>query len=150
MKSSTVLAGLALGSWSGVAMAMETNQSVALPVTASATLPVLGKRDAFSCYGSTNTSISDCQGIIDTIHADAQQNFTLYANICAVWDKGTCKVRLCAQPYINRPINRTATWLATYVASPLLDGCIGKGQMGVLSDHPNINSHSGTYRLWVS
>ncbi|KAI4868260.1 hypothetical protein F4820DRAFT_134049 [Hypoxylon rubiginosum] len=150
MKYSTVFAGWALGSWLGVATAMDTNQSPGLPVVASATSPVLQKRDAFSCYGSTNTSLSDCQGIIDTIRADAQQNFTLFANVCAVWDKGTCKVRLCAQPYISRPVNRTATWLATYIASPLLDGCIGKGQEGVLADHPNINSHSGTYRLWVS
>ncbi|KAI1758600.1 hypothetical protein GGR53DRAFT_529178 [Hypoxylon sp. FL1150] len=150
MKLSTVFAGVVLGNGLGVAMAVETKQSLALPATTSLASPVLEKRDAFSCYGSTNTSLSDCQGIIDIIHADAEQNFTLYANVCAVWDKGTCKVRLCAQPFISRPINRTASWVTTYVASPLLDGCISKGMMGVLSDHPNINSHSGTYRLWVS
>ncbi|KAI0840304.1 hypothetical protein F5Y06DRAFT_253805 [Hypoxylon sp. FL0890] len=111
--------------------------------------PALEKRDAYTCYGSTNTSVSDCQKIIDSILADAQQDFDIYSNVCAVWNQGTCKVRLCAQPYLVRPVSRSAEWLATYIASPLLDGCITKGNMGVLGDHPNINSHAGTYRLWV-
>ncbi|KAI0167162.1 hypothetical protein GGR52DRAFT_557178 [Hypoxylon sp. FL1284] len=143
MKSTLVSVGVALGSWLAMTMAAEDGQSLTLSTSA------VEKRDAFSCYGSTNTSVSDCQSVIDTIHADAHQNFTLYANICVVWDKASCRVRLCAQPYITRPLNRTASWLATYISSPLLDSCIGQGKMGVLSDHPNINSHSGTYRLWV-
>ncbi|OTB16797.1 hypothetical protein K445DRAFT_316277 [Daldinia sp. EC12] len=109
----------------------------------------LEKRDAYTCYGSTNTSVSDCQKIIDTIRTDEQQQFALYSGICAVWNQGTCRVRFCAQPYVNRPVNRSATWLATYIASPLLDGCVGKGNLGVIADHPNINSHYGTYRLWL-
>ncbi|KAI1404522.1 hypothetical protein F4819DRAFT_108566 [Hypoxylon fuscum] len=146
MKPSAVFTVLAFGNCLGKATA--ASESSGLPDLAYAS--ILEKRDAFTCYGSTNTSVSDCQTIIDTIRTDAQQQYTLYSNICAVWDQGTCRVRLCAQPYVTRPVNRTATWLTTYVASPMLDDCISQGKMGVISDHPNINSHAGTYRLWVS
>ncbi|KAI2623376.1 hypothetical protein GGR54DRAFT_51170 [Hypoxylon sp. NC1633] len=148
MRFTAVFAILAYGGH--LAMAAPASQSTTLHDTGSAiSLPTLKKRDAFACYGSTNTSVSDCQHVIDSIQIGTQQNFSLYSNICAVWSEGTCKVRFCAQPYVTRPVNRTATWLATYIASPLLDDCVSKGQMGVLGDHPNINSHAGTYRLWV-
>ncbi|KAI1377465.1 hypothetical protein F4677DRAFT_416551 [Hypoxylon crocopeplum] len=151
MKYTTILALLASGGRLGMRAAAAASESAVLPDSDPATSPpVLEKRDAYSCYGSTNTSLSDCHRVIDSIQADAQQNYSLYSNVCAVWSEGTCRVRLCAQPYVIRPVNRTAAWLATYIASPLLDGCIGQGKMGVLGDHPNINSHAGTYRLWVS
>ncbi|KAI1451991.1 hypothetical protein F4805DRAFT_449127 [Annulohypoxylon moriforme] len=110
----------------------------------------LQKRDAYTCYGATNTSVTDCQKVIDTILADKQKDFTLWPNICAVWNQGTCEVRFCAQPYVTRPVNRSGTWLATYITSPILDGCISKGNMGVYGDNENLNGHAGTYRVWVS
>ncbi|KAL7625630.1 hypothetical protein AAE478_004850 [Parahypoxylon ruwenzoriense] len=149
MKPCVIFTALALGGYPGTAMGVA--QSATLPGVRSATAPeILEKRDAFTCYGSTNTSVSDCQKVISSIQAGAEQNFTLFSNICAVWTEGTCNVRLCAQPYVTRPVNRTAAWLATYINSPMLDGCISGGKKGVISDHPNINSHAGTYRLWVS
>ncbi|KAI1414205.1 hypothetical protein F5Y13DRAFT_188300 [Hypoxylon sp. FL1857] len=148
MKFTAILALVASGGFPSMAAASD---QPAIPSSPESSIsdPVLEKRDAYTCYGSTNTSVSDCQKIIHSILTDAQQNFNLYSNVCAVWSEGTCKVRLCAQPYVVRPVSRSAAWLATYIASPLLDGCISKGNMGVLGDHPNINSHAGTYRLWV-
>ncbi|KAI8956799.1 hypothetical protein F5Y11DRAFT_132825 [Daldinia sp. FL1419] len=149
MRSNIILAIVAFGCCLGVA-ATGFNLSGTTFVAGSDTVHSgIEKRDAYTCYGSTNTSVPDCQKIIDTIRNDEQQNFALYSGVCAVWNQGTCRVRFCAQPYVNRPVNRTASWLANYIATPLLDGCIGKGNLGVLSDHPNINSHYGTYRLWV-
>ncbi|KAI1139055.1 hypothetical protein F5Y05DRAFT_383544 [Hypoxylon sp. FL0543] len=148
MKHTTILSLVASSGFLGMAAA--NDRSATLPDPASVIpSPVIEKRDAYTCYGSTNTSVSDCQKIIDSILADAQQGFDIYSNVCAVWNQGTCKVRLCAQPYAVRPVSKTAAWLATYIASPLLDGCISKGNMGVLGDNPNIDSHAGTYRLWV-
>ncbi|KAH9999159.1 hypothetical protein F4779DRAFT_605606 [Xylariaceae sp. FL0662B] len=154
MQINAVFAILALAGYMDITTSatldQPAGQSVTFPGARSADpSPVLGKRDAFTCYGSSNTSISDCQKVISNIQADQQQNFTLYANVCAVWNEGTCKIRFCAQPYVMKPVNRTADWLATYITSPLLDSCISVGKMGVMSDHPNINSFAGSYRLWV-
>ncbi|KAI1076321.1 hypothetical protein F5B20DRAFT_333104 [Whalleya microplaca] len=145
---------LALAGYLGITTAAVPHPPVGQSVTfldarSAGSSPVLTKRDAFTCYGSSNTSVSDCQSVIGKIQADQQQNFTLYSNVCAVWNEGTCKIRFCAQPYVMKPVNRTADWLATYIASPLLDSCISVGKMGVMSDHPNINSFAGNYRLWV-
>ncbi|KAI0129375.1 hypothetical protein F4776DRAFT_628869 [Hypoxylon sp. NC0597] len=148
MKYTAMLALAGSGGFLGMVTASDHSATLPGPRSAGSS-PTLEKRDAYTCYGSTNTSMSDCQKIVDSILADAQQNFNLYSNVCAVWSEGTCKVRLCAQPYVVRPVSRSAAWLATYISSPLMDGCISKGNMGVLGDHPNINSHAGTYRLWV-
>ncbi|KAI2608447.1 uncharacterized protein GGS25DRAFT_490362 [Hypoxylon fragiforme] len=149
MKCSTTVLVSAFGFCLGkgvMANAITVDPDVASPMPP----PILGKRDAFTCYGVTNTSVADCQTAIDSIQAESQQGIKLYSNICAVWEKGTCKIRFCAQPYVTKPVNRTGAWLATYITTPLLDSCISQGKMGVLGDHPNINSHAGTYRLWVS
>ncbi|KAI0379854.1 hypothetical protein F5Y04DRAFT_282329 [Hypomontagnella monticulosa] len=141
MKPTLIFAILAAGSCLGMKTA--SYESAMSPTT-------LGKRDAYSCYGSTNTSVSDCEKILDTIRNDTQQDIRLYSNVCAVWNEGTCNVRFCAQPFVSKPVIRSAEWLVTYISSPILDGCISKGNLGVISDNPNINSHTGTYRLWVS
>ncbi|KAI2641911.1 hypothetical protein GGS26DRAFT_28668 [Hypomontagnella submonticulosa] len=141
MKFTVVSAVLAAGCCLGMKTA--SYASVALS-------PILEKRDAYSCYGSTNTSVSDCEKVLDTIRNDTQQDIRLYSNVCAVWNEGACNIRFCAQPFVSKPVVRSAEWLVTYITSPLLDGCISKGSMGVISDNPNINSHTGTYRLWVS
>ncbi|KAF3063917.1 hypothetical protein GL218_02302 [Daldinia childiae] len=148
MRFTAIFAFLAFGSCLGMTAVLNSSK-IALGIESTMVHSGLEKRDAFTCYGSTNTSVSDCQKIIDTIRIDEQQEFALYSGVCAVWNQGSCRVRFCAQPYVNRPVNRSATWLTTYIASPLLDGCIGKGNLGVMADHTNINSHYGTYRLWV-
>ncbi|KAI1391255.1 uncharacterized protein F4822DRAFT_396141 [Hypoxylon trugodes] len=148
MKLITILVILASSSCLGV-VATSTRITTTSSESGAVIPPTLEKRDAYTCYGSTNTSVSDCQKILDTIRGDPRQSFKLFSNICAVWNEGSCRVRFCAQPYVTRPVSRSAEWLATYIASPLLDGCISKGSMGVIADNPNINSHAGTYRVWV-
>lgn len=173
MKPISILTILASGGLFNMAMAVSNPDSQSMVPSAAVDEPVvmtkaLQKRDAYTCYGvsdicsrihvietnqdyqSTNTSVTDCQKVIDTILADKQKDFTLWPNICAVWNQGTCKVRFCAQPYVTRPVNRSGTWLATYITSPILDGCISKGNMGVYGDNENLNGHAGTYRVWVS
>ncbi|KAI1214521.1 uncharacterized protein F4807DRAFT_872 [Annulohypoxylon truncatum] len=155
MKPTVIMAVLASSGFLHTALADDSlgTQSMVPPTTTGESAIMantLQKRDAYTCYGSTNTSVTDCQKIIDTILADKQKDFTLWPNICAVWNQGTCKVRFCAQPYVTRPVNRSGTWLATYITSPILDGCIGKGNMGVYGDNENLNGHAGTYRVWVS
>ncbi|OTA99212.1 hypothetical protein M426DRAFT_27733 [Hypoxylon sp. CI-4A] len=142
MKPTTIFAMIASSGCLGMT---NTNNQPAVLVGPKSVIspPTLEKRDAFTCYGTTNTSVSDCQKIMDSIRTDAQQDIVLYSDICAVWNEGSCRVRFCAQPYIARPIKRSADWLTTYIASPLLDGCISQGNMGVIGDNPNINGHSG-------
>ncbi|KAI1102403.1 hypothetical protein F4804DRAFT_334332 [Jackrogersella minutella] len=58
----------------------------------SASTPVLKKRDAFTCYGYTNTSVSDCHKVVDNIRNDKQQDITLWPDVCAVWVQGAFRL----------------------------------------------------------
>ncbi|KAI1336208.1 hypothetical protein F5Y15DRAFT_215587 [Xylariaceae sp. FL0016] len=108
----------------------------------------LSKRDAYTCYsGNINATVGDCQAAINKVESHGlNQTFSLYGDTCLNWAAGACAVRFCAQPYVIRTVNRTAQWLVNYLNSPLLD-CVKGGQFGIMSDHPNINSNAGTYRL---
>ncbi|KAI0471122.1 hypothetical protein GGR56DRAFT_132408 [Xylariaceae sp. FL0804] len=108
---------------------------------------ILGKRDAYTCYGNISATVSDCQAAISQVGQDGPDvNFMLREDVCLNWDAGTCAVRFCAQPYVLEPINRTAAWLMNYLTDPLLN-CVRGGQFALMGDRADINSDLGTYRL---
>ncbi|EMR70902.1 hypothetical protein UCREL1_2063 [Eutypa lata UCREL1] len=108
------------------------------------------KRDAFTCYGASNATVSDCQQVIDSIRTHGEETFHLHSGMCLVWHEGGCGVRFCAVRYVQYQLNRTASWIADYLTSPLLDSCIGGGTNGIMADTPNINSNLGSYRLYMA
>ncbi|KAK7751673.1 hypothetical protein SLS62_006334 [Diatrype stigma] len=110
----------------------------------------LQKRDAFTCYGTSNATVSDCQSVVDTIRTYGEEVFHLHSGLCLVWHEGTCGVRFCAVHYIQNQLNRTASWVADYLASPLVANCIDGGANGIMGDSANINSNYGSYRLYIS
>ncbi|KAI0024405.1 hypothetical protein F4780DRAFT_725361 [Xylariomycetidae sp. FL0641] len=102
---------------------------------------------AHTSQSTSATALDDCQAAISKIEAHGgNSTFMLREGICLNWIQGSCGVRFCAMPYVQKPLNRTAEWLATYATSPLLD-CVKGGQWGLMGDHANINSNAGTYRL---
>ncbi|KAJ2986491.1 hypothetical protein NUW58_g5003 [Xylaria curta] len=112
----------------------------------AAVLPrVLGKRDAYTCYGH-NASVTDCQAALDQLQTFTDQNFEVYSGVCLNWSQDTCNVRFCAQPYVARTVNRTASWIYNWANNSLM-GCVRGGQYSVMGDSANLNGNGGTYRL---
>ncbi|KAI5924245.1 hypothetical protein F4810DRAFT_133084 [Camillea tinctor] len=147
---------LALTTLAGITTTTPLNDDhVDYPDTAQGPMNVesvnaLTKRDAYTCYGTTNISIPDCEAAFGKIKLDGRnQTFKLYSGVCLNWSQGTCAVRFCAVPYTYKPVNRTSDWLIDYLTTPLLDYCVKGGQQGLMGDHPNINGPSGTYRLYL-
>ncbi|KAF2970347.1 hypothetical protein GQX73_g3238 [Xylaria multiplex] len=108
---------------------------------------ILEKRDAYTCYGS-NAIATDCQAALDQLRPLEDQNFEVYSGICLNWSQDTCNVRFCAQPYVAKTVNRTASWIYRWAGSALM-GCIQGGQYAVMGDSLNLNGNGGTYRLHV-
>ncbi|KAI0533265.1 hypothetical protein GGR58DRAFT_125590 [Xylaria digitata] len=106
---------------------------------------ILEKRDAYTCYGS-NAIVTDCQAALDQLRPFEDQNFELYSGICLNWSQGTCNVRFCAQPYVAKTVNRTASWIYQWAGGALMN-CIQGGQYAVMGDSVNLNGNGGTYRL---
>ncbi|KAI0422253.1 hypothetical protein F5X98DRAFT_327456 [Xylaria grammica] len=114
--------------------------------TSNAMAPrVLEKRDAYTCYGS-DANITDCQAALDQLRPFEDQNFEVYSGICLNWSQDTCNVRFCAQPYVTKTVNRTASWIYQWASSKLMD-CLEGGQYAVMGDSINLNGNGGTYRL---
>ncbi|KAI1165260.1 hypothetical protein F5B18DRAFT_612383 [Nemania serpens] len=106
---------------------------------------VLEKRDAFTCYGG-DAKASDCQAALDQLQPFGDQNFEVYSGICLNWSHNTCNVRFCAQPYVARTVNRTASWIYQWANNNLMN-CVHGGQYSVMGDSLNLNGNGGTYRL---
>ncbi|RYO80556.1 hypothetical protein DL766_001099 [Monosporascus sp. MC13-8B] len=119
-------------------------------LASSESVHALQKRDAYTCYGSSNATLSDCEKVIATIRAHGEEVFSLRSGLCLVWSEGSCGVRFCAVRYVRYPLNRTASWVADYLTSPLLEDCVGAGANGIMGDSHNINSQIGTYRLSIA
>ncbi|RYP69082.1 hypothetical protein DL771_006313 [Monosporascus sp. 5C6A] len=119
-------------------------------LASSESMHAMQKRDAYTCYGSSNATVSDCERVIDTIRAHGEEIFSLHSGLCLVWSEGSCGVRFCAVRYVRYPLNRTASWVADYLTSPLLEDCVGTGTNGLMGDSHNINSQIGTYRLSIA
>ncbi|KAI0197366.1 hypothetical protein EV127DRAFT_8993 [Xylaria flabelliformis] len=105
----------------------------------------LEKRDAYTCYGS-DANVTDCQAALDQLQALKDQNFEVYSGICLNWAQDTCNVRFCAQPYVAKTVNRTASWIYNWANNSLMD-CVRGGQYSVMGDSTNLNGDGGTYRL---
>ncbi|KAI1422988.1 hypothetical protein F5Y12DRAFT_564892 [Xylaria sp. FL1777] len=105
----------------------------------------LGKRDAYTCYGR-DAHITDCQAALDQLQQLEDQNFEVYSGICLNWPQDTCNVRFCAQPYVTKTVNRTASWIYRWANNTLM-GCLQGGQYAVMGDSANLNGNGGTYRL---
>ncbi|TGJ81941.1 hypothetical protein E0Z10_g6836 [Xylaria hypoxylon] len=106
---------------------------------------VLEKRDAYTCYGS-DANVTACQAALDQLRPFEDQNFEVYSGICLNWSQDTCNIRFCAQPYVAKTVNRTASWIYRWANSTLM-GCIQGGQYAVMGDSANLNGNGGTYRL---
>ncbi|KAI0454537.1 hypothetical protein F5B21DRAFT_233919 [Xylaria acuta] len=106
---------------------------------------VLDKRDAYTCYGS-DANMTDCQAALDQLQMFKDQNFEVYSGICLNWSQDTCNVRFCAQPYVAKTVNRTASWIYNWANNSLM-GCVREGQYSVMGDSTNLNGNGGTYRL---
>ncbi|KAI0445450.1 hypothetical protein F4803DRAFT_154213 [Xylaria telfairii] len=105
----------------------------------------LGKRDAYTCYGK-DANMTDCQAALDQLQAFKDQNFEVYSGICLNWSQDTCNVRFCAQPFVAKTVNRTASWIYSWANNSLM-GCVREGQYSVMGDSTNLNGNGGTYRL---
>ncbi|KAI1259337.1 hypothetical protein F5Y18DRAFT_410073 [Xylariaceae sp. FL1019] len=110
---------------------------------------VLGKRDAYTCFGRNATATAvDCQAVLGQLQQLGDKEFSLYSGVCLNWARGTCNFRFCAEPWVVSRVNRTASWMAGY-ANDYLMNCISDGQYAVMGDNLNLNSNGGTYRLWI-
>ncbi|KAI1195077.1 hypothetical protein F5X97DRAFT_326871 [Nemania serpens] len=107
--------------------------------------PDIEKRDAYTCYGS-DAKATDCQAALGQLQPFGDQNFEVYSGICLNWSQETCNVRFCAQPYVARAVNRTASWIYDWANNSLMD-CVRGGQYSVMGDSVNLNGNGGTYRL---
>ncbi|KAI0398292.1 hypothetical protein F5Y17DRAFT_454290 [Xylariaceae sp. FL0594] len=107
----------------------------------------LGKRDAYSCYGS-DANTSHCQGAIDQIRKLGDQELQLYSGLCLNWPEETCNVRFCSQPWIAKTVERTASWLFEWANSTLMD-CAREGQYALMGDSANLLGNGGTYRFHI-
>ncbi|KAI3323297.1 hypothetical protein HD806DRAFT_107528 [Xylariaceae sp. AK1471] len=128
-----------------VAMCASASPDASQDVNAVILPRVLEKRDAFTCYGS-NASTTDCQAVLDKIQSLGDQTFALYSGLCLNWDQDTCNVRFCAQPWVTKTVNRTASWIYNWANGSLMD-CVRGGQYAVMGDSSNLNGNGGTYRL---
>ncbi|KAI1124503.1 hypothetical protein F5Y10DRAFT_249208 [Nemania abortiva] len=108
---------------------------------------VLGKRDAYTCYGK-DANIMDCQAALDQLQTFGDQDFEVYSGICLNWSRDTCNVRFCAQPYVTKTVNRTASWIYEWANNSLM-GCVRAGQYSLMGDSLNLNGNGGTYRLHI-
>ncbi|CAJ2508050.1 Uu.00g092360.m01.CDS01 [Anthostomella pinea] len=155
MKFTTILTTVAYASVPGLVLSVafssveQQADQLELVHDAGATLCTrdIEKRDVFTCFGSITASVSDCEAAIADIQ-NGPETFALYSDVCLNWREGTCAVRFCAVPYVQRPVNRTSEWVASFLTSPLLN-CVRAGQAGIMADHPNVNSNAGTYRLHI-
>ncbi|KAI0969789.1 hypothetical protein F4678DRAFT_463117 [Xylaria arbuscula] len=107
----------------------------------------LDKRDAYTCYGG-DANVSDCQAALDQLKPLEDQNFEVYSGICLNWSQDTCNVRFCAQPYVSRTVNRTASWIYRWANNSLM-GCTRDGKYALMGDSSNLNGQGGTYRLHI-
>ncbi|KAI0201093.1 hypothetical protein F4808DRAFT_460295 [Astrocystis sublimbata] len=105
----------------------------------------LAKRDAYTCYGG-NANVTDCEGALEQLQAYEDQTFQVYSGVCLNWSKDTCNVRFCAQPYVARTVNRTASWIYNWASNSLME-CVRGGQYSLMGDSTNLNGNGGTYRL---
>ncbi|KAI1498484.1 hypothetical protein F5X99DRAFT_321995 [Biscogniauxia marginata] len=143
-------AGLAGIATAGSPVSHQVNGLGTIPKTTSVvSTHAIAKRDAYTCYGTTNISVTDCEAAFGKIRLDGNQTFMLHPGICLNWSQGTCAIRFCAALYASKPVNRTSDWLVDYLTTPLLDNCVKGGQQGLMGDHPNINGPLGTYRLYL-
>ncbi|KAI0874167.1 hypothetical protein GGS24DRAFT_501059 [Hypoxylon argillaceum] len=108
---------------------------------------VLEKRDAYTCYGE-DASVIDCQAALDQLQPLGDQDFEVYSGICLNWPQDTCNIRFCAQPYVSKTVNRTASWIYEWANNALM-GCVDGGQYSVMGDSTNLNGNGGTYRLHI-
>ncbi|GAW25601.1 hypothetical protein SAMD00023353_0902730 [Rosellinia necatrix] len=106
---------------------------------------VLEKRDAYTCYGE-DANVTDCQAALDQLHQLGDQNFEVYPGTCLNWSQDTCNVRFCAQPYVSKAVNRTASWIYHWANNTLM-GCVHGGQYSVMGDSADLNGDGGTYRV---
>ncbi|KAI1352490.1 hypothetical protein F5Y01DRAFT_89660 [Xylaria sp. FL0043] len=103
------------------------------------------KRDAYTCYGS-DANATDCQAAINQLQLFEDQDFEVHSGICLNWSQDTCNIRFCAQPYVTKTVNRTASWIYRWANNSLM-GCTQGGQYAVMGDSANLNGNTGTYRL---
>ena len=88
--------------------------------------------------------------MIDAVRNHGEEVFRLRSGLCLTWREGSCGARFCAVRYVQWPLNRTASWVADYLSAPLLEDCVAHSSAnGVMADTLNINSNSGTYRLYL-
>ncbi|KAI0525708.1 hypothetical protein F5B22DRAFT_642714 [Xylaria bambusicola] len=106
---------------------------------------ILERRDAYTCYGR-DANATDCQAALDQLQSFEDQEFQVYSGICLNWSQDTCNIRFCAQPYVTKTVNRTASWLQHWANNTLM-GCVSGGQYAVMGDSTNLNGNGGTYRL---
>lgn len=90
--------------------------------------------------------MTDCQAALDQLQAFKDQNFEVYSGVCLNWSQDTCNVRFCAQPFVTKTVNRTASWIYNWANNSLM-GCVREGQYSVMGDSTNLNGNGGTYRL---
>ncbi|KAJ8129522.1 hypothetical protein O1611_g4108 [Lasiodiplodia mahajangana] len=118
----------------------QASSAIALP-------QVLGKRDAYTCYGK-DANMTDCQAALDQLQLFGDQDFEVYSGICLNWSQDTCNVRFCAQPYVTKTVNRTASWIYEWASNALV-ACVRDGQYSLMGDSLNLNGNGGTYRLYI-
>ncbi|KAI0120210.1 hypothetical protein GGR51DRAFT_15538 [Nemania sp. FL0031] len=142
LKTAVVFALVALGG-SHLVVSSNANQA-----SSAAVLPhMLDKRDAYTCYGR-DANITDCQAALDQLQPFGDQDFEVYSGICLNWSWATCNVRFCAQPYVTKTVNRTASWIYEWANNAIMS-CVQDGQYSLMGDSLNLNGNGGTYRLHI-
>ncbi|KAI0424094.1 hypothetical protein F5Y09DRAFT_348073 [Xylaria sp. FL1042] len=96
----------------------------------------------------SDANATDCQAALDQLWPFEDQNFEVYSSICLNWSQDTCNIRFCAQPYITKSVNRTASWIYRWANDSLME-CTQGGQYAVMGDSANLNGNGGTYRLHI-